>query len=144
MIESPFTISMRKNCILKLRGFRRDGRPIFYLDESYYHQCSTKKKVWIDSSVVSATDADEKGLSTGLKIPSGKGQRCIMIGIGSVDGWLKIDIFKRTAKEGPLSADYHRVCFTVLPTVHNFEFIPPLSFAITIRMSMQMLLKLGS
>ena len=64
-----------------------------------------------------------------------------MIGIGSVDGWLKIDIFKRTAKEGPLSADYHRVCFTVLPTVHNF---PPLSFAISIRMSMQTLLKLGS
>ena len=109
MIESPFIINWRKKFLVTLAGYRRDGRPIYYLDESYYHQNSTRRRVWCDTTVVSAEDAAEKGLSTGLKIPSGKGQRCIIIGIGNENGWLKLDIWKRSAKKGPLLADYHAV-----------------------------------
>ena len=109
MIESPFIINWRKKFLVTLHGYRKDGRPIYYLDESYYHQNSTRRRVWIDTTVVSAEDAAEKGLSTGLKIPSGKGQRCIIVGIGNENGWLKLDIWKRSAKKGPLLADYHAV-----------------------------------
>ena len=56
MIENPYIIQWRKKFIVTLRGYRADGRPIYYLDESYYHQCSTRKKVWTDTTVTSATD----------------------------------------------------------------------------------------
>ena len=55
--------------------------------------------------------AEDRGLSTGLKIPSGKGQRCIIVGIGSKDGTLKIDCWKRSKKnQKSISEDYHEVC----------------------------------
>ena len=56
MIENPFIVAWRKKFIIQIREYRAAGRPIYYLDESYYHQFSTRKKVWIDSTVVSAAD----------------------------------------------------------------------------------------
>ena len=56
MIENPFIVSWRKRFIIELRECRAAGRPIYYLDESYYHQFSTRNKVWIDTTVVSAAD----------------------------------------------------------------------------------------
>ena len=53
--------------------------------------------------------AESRGLSTGIKIPAGKGKRLIIVGMGSSEGWLdgSVECWKRSAKKGPLPADYH-------------------------------------
>ena len=112
LLDSPEIIEWRKKFIKAIRAYRRAGRQIFYLDESYIHQFHMNGKVWVDTTVTSAADANEKGLSTGIKIPAGKGKRLIIIGMGSIDGWLEgsLGCWKRSTKKGPLPADYHLVC----------------------------------
>ena len=41
--------------------------------------------------------------------PAGKGARCIIIGMGSSNGWVSgsAQVWERTAKEGVKSEDYH-------------------------------------
>lgn len=50
----------------KIRNFRQQGTPIFYLDETWVNAGHTRQ-------------AFAEGLSTGLLDPSGKGKRLIII-----------------------------------------------------------------
>ena len=84
---------------------------VYWLDESYVHQASLNqfsekysrnscfisqffqyhslRKTWEDSSLKSVADADNRGLTTGIKPPcSTKGTRIIILHIGSMAGWL--------------------------------------------------------
>ena len=87
-----------------------DGKldTVFWLDESYVHQvrffplffkkkanCQpflqfhSLKKTWEDSSIKSVADAENRGLTTGIKPPaSTKGTRIIILHIGSMSGWV--------------------------------------------------------
>ena len=46
---------------------------------------------------------------SGISRPAGKGTRCIIIGCGSAKGWVPPSacVWKRTAKSGVMSEDYH-------------------------------------
>jgi len=46
---------------------------------------------------------------SGISRPAGKGTRCIIIGCGSSNGWVpnSATVWKRTAKDGVKSEDYH-------------------------------------
>ena len=48
-------------------------------------------------------------LSVGIVKPSGKGLRCILIGMGGRDGWVpeSNQVWRRTDKTAPQSDDYH-------------------------------------
>ena len=46
---------------------------------------------------------------SGIDRPAGKGTRCIIIGCGSAKGWVQpsAKVWKRSAKDGVMSEDYH-------------------------------------
>ena len=57
--------------------YRRDNRTLIYMDETLVNAHHTNNYIWIDS--------DGKG---GWKVPSGKGQRLIVVHAGGVEGWV--------------------------------------------------------
>ena len=61
-------------------------------------------KVWEDLTVCSIKQAFLKGLSTGLKAPTGKGKRLILVHIGSETGFVEGAQLILISKS---SADYH-------------------------------------
>ncbi|XP_040078591.2 uncharacterized protein LOC120850213 [Ixodes scapularis] len=85
-------------------GMRQEGRQIFYLDETWVTAGHTVSTVWVDCTVTSSHDAFMRGLTTGLKQPSGKGQRLIVTHIGCEDGFVAgcLDVFR-----GVKTGDYH-------------------------------------
>ena len=109
MIESPFIVKWRKTFLQRISQYRAEGRPIFYLDESFINSNHSPSKVLTDTTVKSAADAAARGLSTGIPRPAGKGPRVIIIGCGSSDGWVpgSAVIWKRCAEQGVITADYH-------------------------------------
>ena len=46
--------------------------------------------------------AQDRGLSLGIKRRSGKGERCIVVGIGGPDGWVEDgwEVYKRSKNTG--------------------------------------------
>ena len=53
------------------------------MDETWVNAGHTKEKIWHDKIVISAKYAFLNGLSTGLRNPTGKGKRLIVIHSGS-------------------------------------------------------------
>lgn len=76
-----------------IKQYRRDGRPIIYLDETYIHSSHVSSKGWSDSS------------SEGLRQPLGKRDRLIVLHAGGEFGFINggMLIFKSGNKTG----DYH-------------------------------------
>lgn len=89
----------------EIEKFRSEGKHIFYWDETWINEGHTKSKVWVDESVKTARQALIEGLSTGLKDPSGKGKRLIILHIGSEAGFLDGGLL---LFEGSKSGDYHQ------------------------------------
>lgn len=94
----------RREYLCLLKKYRAEGRRVYYLDETWVNEGHTVSKVWVDKTVISKRKAFLDGLSTGLKNPSGKGKRLIILHIGSdagfVDGGL-LSFISKTTK------DYH-------------------------------------
>ena len=65
MIENPFVIAQRKRYLKTIRKYRQEGRNIVFLDESYINAHHCPSRVLSDTSIKSASDAAEKGLTTG-------------------------------------------------------------------------------
>uniref|UniRef100_A0A8D9E570 Tc1-like transposase DDE domain-containing protein n=1 Tax=Cacopsylla melanoneura TaxID=428564 RepID=A0A8D9E570_9HEMI len=77
LIEKMEIRNLRINYLRKLKGYRAEGRPIFFMDESYVHSTTTKQSAWGDSS------------SEGLKTPISKGPRLIIVHAGSENRFVK-------------------------------------------------------
>nr|XP_023024938.1 uncharacterized protein LOC111513011 [Leptinotarsa decemlineata] len=60
--------------------------------------------MWQDKNITSSRQAFIEGLSTGIKVPSGKGKRLIIAHIGSEDGFLKEGLL---SFESCRTGDYH-------------------------------------
>ncbi|XP_042148674.1 uncharacterized protein LOC121837192 [Ixodes scapularis] len=107
LIERSDIIAWRRRYLRAIKEFRRHGRYIIYLDETWVNAGHTKQFVWQDKTVKSSQDAFLKGLTTGLAAPSGKGGRLILVHAGSSEtGFVEgaADFFR--AKKGN-NADYH-------------------------------------
>ena len=65
----------------------------------------TTKKKWHDNNINSVRQAFTSGLTTGLKEPSGKGKRLIVLDAGSEEGFVPNCSLVFTAKKG--EGDYH-------------------------------------
>lgn len=104
LIDRPDIIAWRASYLQKIRRYREEGRRIYYTDETWVNAAHTTSKCWIDESIESSKDAFLRGLTTGLKNPTGKGGRLIVLHIGSelgfVDGGALIFEANRTS-------DYH-------------------------------------
>ncbi|KAM7287452.1 uncharacterized protein ISCGN_031143 [Ixodes scapularis] len=104
LIEREDIVAWQQKYLHEIARHRQDGRKIFYLDETWVTAGHTVSKVWVDTTVASSHDAFMRGLSTGLKQPSGKGQRLIVTHIGSDEGFVDgcLDVFR-----GQKTGDYH-------------------------------------
>ena len=65
LIESPFIINGRKYYLFKIFEYKAAGRVIVYFDESYVNANHCPDRILVDTTVVSAKDAEERGLSVG-------------------------------------------------------------------------------
>ncbi|XP_037518373.1 uncharacterized protein LOC119395162 [Rhipicephalus sanguineus] len=96
----------RNRFLRDVECYRAEGRKIFYLDETWVTAGPTRSIVWTDTVVQKRGRlfARANGLTTGLKQPSGKGQRLIVTHIGSEDGFVDgcLNVFR-----GQKTGDYH-------------------------------------
>lgn len=95
---------MRRRYLKTIKQYRNEGRIIYYLDETWINEGHTKQKVWTDNNIVSRRRAFVEGLSTGLKNPSGKGKRLIILHVGSESGFVNDGLL---LFEGKKTSDYH-------------------------------------
>lgn len=79
--------------------------PIYYLDETWVNAGDCVDKLWVDKSIKSKHDAFTRGLTTGATNPTGKGQRLIVLHIGSHRGFLEGGLLCLLSKKN--SSDYH-------------------------------------
>lgn len=103
-MERNDIINWRRKYLKSIRKFRSEGRPIYYLDETWLNEGHTKGKIWVDTEIIDKRQAFVQGLSTGLKNPTGKGRRLIILHIGSEDGFVNNCLL---VFEGKKSSDYH-------------------------------------
>jgi len=99
LLEREDLISWRRGYLYKIRSYRAQNRPIYYLDETSVNAGETH------STVTSSRDAFLRGLTTGQKEPSGKGKRLIVLHIGSSDGFVPGGLLCFKSKTN--STDYH-------------------------------------
>lgn len=102
--EKNEIVNWRHRYLRDIRRIREDGKKIYYLDEAWVNAGHTVNKVWIDETVKHPQQAFLEGLSTGLKNPSGKGKRLIILHIGSDDGFVQGGLLMFESKQ---SGDYH-------------------------------------
>jgi hypothetical protein len=87
-------LEQRHTYLQNILKHRRDNRTLIYMDETWVNAHHTNEHIWIDS--------DRKG---GWKVPSGKGQRLIVVHAGGAEGWVQgADLVFRSKTN---SADYH-------------------------------------
>ncbi|RVE40115.1 hypothetical protein evm_015235 [Chilo suppressalis] len=87
-----------------IKEYRRQGKKIYYQDETWINEGHTTGKVWVDTTIESSKQAFSKGL-TGLKSRTGKGQRLIISHIGSDEGFVEAGLLIFESKKN--SMDYH-------------------------------------
>ncbi|KAH8037159.1 hypothetical protein HPB51_008841 [Rhipicephalus microplus] len=105
LLERDDIITWRRRYLRTIRQLRAQKRPIYYLDETWVNAGHTKDKVWEDANITTREEAFRQGLTTGLRAPSGKGGRLILLHAGSEDGFLNSAcLLFRAAKR---SGDYH-------------------------------------
>nr|CAH7744240.1 unnamed protein product [Callosobruchus chinensis] len=104
LIEKPEIIAWRRKYLRSMAEYRRQGRKVYYMDETWVNAGHTVTKTWTDKAITSSRQAHIEGLSTGLGAPSGKGQRLILTHIGSDSGFLEGCILTFVSKKG---GDYH-------------------------------------
>ena len=94
VMEQPCVIARGHDYLRKIRRYRREGRPIIYLDETWLNAHHSLAKCWIDS--------DGTG---GLPVKSGKEGRVIILHAGWEHGWIPGASLVFRGKTG--TGDYH-------------------------------------
>ncbi|XP_022173581.1 uncharacterized protein LOC111036015 [Myzus persicae] len=105
LLEREDLIAWRRSYLVKIKHYREQNRPIYYLDETWVNAGDTHSRTWTDTTINSSRDAFLKGLTTGQKEPSGKGKRLIVLHIGSTDGFVPGGLLCFESKTN--STDYH-------------------------------------
>lgn len=95
----------RRRYLRDIKRYREEGRPIYFLDETWVNAGDVTIRVWKDKSVLSSQQAFSGGLSTGAVNPTGKGKRLIVCHIGSVDGFVPESLLCFESKKN--TQDYH-------------------------------------
>ena len=68
LIESPFIVEGRKFYLIKIFWYKKTGRVIIYFDESFVNANHCPDRILVDTTVVSAKDAEERDLTTGNQL----------------------------------------------------------------------------
>ncbi|KAE9543695.1 hypothetical protein AGLY_002091 [Aphis glycines] len=105
LLKSMDFVYMKRDRNSDIKRYREEGRPIYYLDETWVNAGDVNSKVWVDKTVTSARVASSEGLSTGAINPTGKGKRLIVSHIGSEDGFVPGGLLCFESKKN--TQDYH-------------------------------------
>ena len=98
--EQPSIIYQRHAYLRRMRVNRRERRPIVYLDETWANARDGKEKMWVeDDPRVSG------GTKGGIRKPSGKGSRLIILHAGGESGW--VDGAALVFQSKKATGDYH-------------------------------------
>ena len=91
-MERTDIVNRRITYLRSIFRYRKAGRDIVYVDETYVHSSHHATECWKSNDV-------------GLNVPIGKGDRYIIVHAGSKDGFIPNaqDVFKGNASKG----DYH-------------------------------------
>jgi len=96
---------IRRRYIRDIRKYRKEGRSIYYLDETWVNAGDVAIRVWRDTTVQSSQAAFSQGISTGAANPTRKGKRLIVCHIGSEDGFFPDSLLCFKSKKN--TNDYH-------------------------------------
>ena len=102
--EKNEIIAWRRRFLREIRKYREEGRKFYFLDETWVNAGHTVSKVWKDTTILTPRQAFIQGLTTGLKDPTGKGNRIIVLHIGSEDGFVEDGLLCFESKK---TGDYH-------------------------------------
>lgn len=102
--EKGEIVAWRRRFLRQIKKYRQEGRKLYFLDETWVNAGHTVSKVWKDSTILTPRQAFVNGLTTGLKDPSGKGSRLIVLHIGSDDGFVENGLLLFQSKK---TGDYH-------------------------------------
>lgn len=98
--EQPRIIVHRHEYLRRMRRNRREGRPVVYLDETWANARDGLEKMWLEDDPRAIG-----GTKGGLRKPSGKGSRLIILHAGTEDGWVNGAALVFQSKKA--SGDYH-------------------------------------
>ncbi|KAJ4446361.1 hypothetical protein ANN_13057 [Periplaneta americana] len=79
LIDRDDIIAWRHWYLRATRNHRANNRNIVYTDGTWINAGCTTSKSWMDTTITSASQARKEGLTTGNKMPSGKGGRIILV-----------------------------------------------------------------
>ena len=100
LVDNDYTIARRKYVTKQLIDLEAKGYYLVFVDESYINLKHRPKKMWHDTTVHTAKEAKDRGLTPGTLSPPGRGERLIMIGAGGREGWAELDIIERSEGAG--------------------------------------------
>ncbi|KAM7287678.1 uncharacterized protein ISCGN_031369 [Ixodes scapularis] len=105
LMERTYLVFWRATYLRAIRMHHLVHKTVYYQDETWVNAGHTRSKVLKDTTVKTPRDAFNKGLTVGLKNPSGKGERFIVVHAGSNEGFVDdaAEVFR--AKKG--NGDYH-------------------------------------
>ena len=76
--EDPANVQRRAQYLKYMFRYESEGRPFVFMDESWLNRNMVSTKIWTDGTAECEP-----------AVPPGKGERWILIGAGSVNGWIK-------------------------------------------------------
>lgn len=105
LLERDDIIVWRHSYLRKIREFKRKKKPLVYLDETWVSVGQTTSKLWRDTTIHTPKEAFLAGLTTGLKDPTQRGPRFVILHVGGEDGFVEEGKLVFLAKKG--TADFH-------------------------------------
>jgi hypothetical protein len=69
----------RRKYLRQIKELRKQKKNIYYLDETWVNSGHVRSKIWVDQNVMSKRELFNQDLSAGLKNPSGRGKRLIVV-----------------------------------------------------------------
>lgn len=88
LTENSNLLIWRRKYLTSIRRFREEGRPIYYLDETWINTDNCLNKGKVNQPVTSNKITFSEGLSTNAQNPINKGKKLIILHIGSAAGFI--------------------------------------------------------
>lgn len=105
LLERDDIIVWRHSYLRKIKAFKREKKPLVYLDETWVNVGQATSKIWRDTTIRTPKEAFLAGLTTGLKDPTHRGPRFVILHAGGKDGFVNNGKLVFLAKKG--TADFH-------------------------------------
>ena len=104
VVERPDSKAARANYIRQIKGYRKNGLKIVYLDETWVNAGHCNPYTWLPKLKLVGINGSKEAINNLPKIPPGKGKRLIILHAGCEYGFISN---MQLVFEGKKSGDYH-------------------------------------